>query len=85
MNEISTIEDLTGPEILVMNLAGQGLENKMIAGELGISLASVRKRLEIISDKLNLHGKHYRVVLAHLALHRGMTNLFERTNRKVKP
>lgn len=77
-------ERLTCQEIRVMNLAAVGMQSKTIAGKLGTSISCVKRRLRAIARKLNLRGIHYRVVLAHYALHEGLPNLFDQSKTKVK-
>jgi DNA-binding NarL/FixJ family response regulator len=81
---IERLGRLTGPEIQVMNLAAVGMENERIASVLKISIHSVKKRLELIYDKLNIHEGNVRVKLANYALNEGVANLFSRPNRKPK-
>lgn len=76
---IERLSRLTGPEISVVNLVAEGLENKRIATKLKISVYSVKKRLEIVYDKLNIEGPNVRVVLARYAL---LNNLSDSPNRK---
>lgn len=79
---IERLGKLTGPELAVVNLAAIGLENHCIAKKLKIHMSSVRRRLQLAYEKLNIEGSNARVILAHYALHEGLPNLFERPNRK---
>lgn len=81
---IERLGRLTGPEIAVIRLAAVGLENKHIATKLRIPIYSVRRRLQLAYEKLNIEGSNARVILAHYALHEGLTNLFDQPKTKVK-
>lgn len=81
--DTSINQRLTGPELRVVNLAAVGLENSEIADKLGMSKFKVKRRLRAVKGKLNTHSTHYRVILAHFALHEGLPNLFDRSNRKT--
>jgi DNA-binding NarL/FixJ family response regulator len=47
--------DLTARESEVLQLVAEGLANKQIAGELGISIKTVEKHRQHLMDKLNIH------------------------------
>lgn len=81
---IERLGKLTGPEIAVVNLAAVGFENKHIEKKLGISIYSVRRRLQLAYEKLNITGSNARVILAHYALNEGLPNLFDKPKPKVK-
>lgn len=70
-------ERLTRQEVRVMNLAAVGMNNAAIADTLGEPISYAKRRLRTIAQKLNLSGPHYRVILAHYALHEGLPNLFD--------
>lgn len=80
---IERLSRLTGPEIQVVNLVAVGMENWRIAKTLKISIYSVKKRIEIACEKLNIEGDHVRILLTHYAIHEGLPNLFE-PKTKVK-
>lgn len=79
------VDHLSDGEIEVMKLAAIGLCEKEIAAKLGISLAAVKKRVELILSKLNITGRWARVKLAHLALHLNLVpNIYLHLNGKKK-
>lgn len=86
------VDHLSDGEVEVMKLAAVGFGRKAIAAKLGISLASVRKRMELLLSKLNIvdpnkakGGYGCQVVLAHLALHLHLVpNLYLHLNGKKK-
>jgi DNA-binding NarL/FixJ family response regulator len=47
--------ELTSREAEVLQLIAEGLPNKQIAGELGISIKTVEKHRQRLMDKLNIH------------------------------
>jgi DNA-binding NarL/FixJ family response regulator len=47
--------DLTSREAEVLQLIAEGLANKQIAGELGISIKTVEKHRQQVMNKLNIH------------------------------
>jgi DNA-binding NarL/FixJ family response regulator len=46
---------LTSRESEVLQLIAEGLPNKQIAGELGISIKTVEKHRQQVMNKLNIH------------------------------
>lgn len=79
---LGPLEVLTGRELEVLALIGQGLAMKEIAGMLGLSVKTVEKHREAIGRKV---GANDRVRLAELAFEAGLTRADagrERVNRK---
>jgi DNA-binding NarL/FixJ family response regulator len=58
---------LTDREIEVLRLVGQGLSNTEIAGELFISLPTVKTHVRHLLGKLGLRDRVQAVVFAHRA------------------
>ena len=50
-------ERLTARELEVLRLAAEGLDNRVIAGRLGISRSTVKHHLEAVYAKLGVHGR----------------------------
>lgn len=73
---IERLGKLTGPEIAVAKLAAMGLENKDIEKRLGMNIHSVRRRLQLVYEKLNIEGHHARVILA-----RRISHLYDRNQK----
>lgn len=67
---LGPLEDLTGRELEVLALIGQGLAMKEIASVLSLSVKTVEKHREAIGRKL---GAKDRVALAELAFEAGLT------------
>lgn len=79
------VDHLSDGEIEVMKLAAIGFCEKEIASELCVSVAAVKKRIELVLSKLNITGRWARVKLAHLALHLHLVpNLYLHLNGKKK-
>ena len=50
-------ERLTARELEVLRLAAEGLDNRVIAGRLGIARSTVKHHLEAVYAKLGVHGR----------------------------
>lgn len=50
-------ERLTSRELDVLALVAEGLDNRAIAGRLGVSWSTVKHHLEAIYGKLGVHGR----------------------------
>jgi DNA-binding NarL/FixJ family response regulator len=55
---------LTAREVDVIRLLGNGLSNKQIADSLGITLATTKKHVRNIIEKLHAHGRTHAALLA---------------------
>jgi DNA-binding NarL/FixJ family response regulator len=55
---------LTGREIDVIRLLGNGQSNKQIAASLGITLATTKKHVKSVIDKLQAHGRTQAAIIA---------------------
>jgi two-component system, NarL family, nitrate/nitrite response regulator NarL len=62
---------LTRRELQVLQSIANGLSNKQIAAELGLSIKTVEKHRQQVMDKLNIHGI---AGLTRYAIFRGMLN-----------
>lgn len=58
-------DSLTSRELAVLRLAARGLDNRSIAGELGITLVTVKTHLTSIYGKLGVTGRRDAVERAH--------------------
>ena len=65
-------EELTARELEILKLVADGLDNRAIAAELGISRSTVKHHLEAIYLKLEVHG---RTEAAREGLKRGLVPL----------
>jgi DNA-binding NarL/FixJ family response regulator len=50
-------DELTARELEVLGLVANGLDNRAIGGQLGISRSTVKHHLEAIYAKLDVHGR----------------------------
>ncbi len=63
--------DLTSREAEVLQLIAEGMPNKQIAGELGISIKTVEKHRQQVMNKLNIHDV---AGLTRYAISKGIVN-----------
>jgi DNA-binding NarL/FixJ family response regulator len=63
--------ELTSREAEVLQLLAEGLPNKQIAGELGISIKTVEKHRQQVMNKLNIHDV---ASLTRYAISKGVVN-----------
>jgi DNA-binding NarL/FixJ family response regulator len=63
--------ELTSREAEVLQLVAEGLPNKQIAGELGISIKTVEKHRQQVMNKLNIHDV---ASLTRYAISKGVVN-----------
>ncbi|MFC0470007.1 response regulator [Halalkalibacter kiskunsagensis] len=50
-------QSITPRELAIMKLIGEGRSNKEVAGELGLSVGTIKNHISIILDKLNLRDR----------------------------
>ena len=63
-DEDAPLEELTGREVEVLQLAGKGITNRQIADQLSISHRTVQAHLSHIFDKLGVGSRTEAVVYA---------------------
>ncbi|AET67050.1 ATP-dependent transcriptional regulator [Desulfosporosinus orientis DSM 765] len=63
----ATVEPLTAKELSVLRLVARGMDNRSIAGELGVTLVTVKTHLSSIFGKLGVSGRREAVEQANVS------------------